>query len=91
MYKADEAGTSQFPTRADAVVIGGGVMGCSSLYHLAKLGLTNVVLIEKDQLTAGTTWHTAGLVWSLRPSDNEVFLLNRSKYMNISKLYYSII
>lgn len=40
--------------------MGGGVAGCSTLYHLTKMGHTNVVLLEKDQLTAGTTWHTAG-------------------------------
>ena len=48
------------PTHADAVIIGGGSLGCNTLYHLTKLGMTNVVLLEKDQLTAGTTWHTAG-------------------------------
>lgn len=48
------------PSRADVVVIGGGAVGSSSAYHLAKLGMKNVVLLEKDQLTAGTTWHTAG-------------------------------
>lgn len=48
------------PPSADVVIIGGGSIGCSTLYHLAKLGITNSVLIEKDQLTAGTTWHTAG-------------------------------
>lgn len=49
------------PTEADAVVIGGGSIGCSTLYHLTKLGVNNVVLLERDQLTAGTTWHTAGI------------------------------
>lgn len=68
----------EFPTSADAVIVGGGVSGCSLLYHLAKLGMTNVVLVEKDDITAGTTWHTAGLVWHLRPSDTEVQLLNYS-------------
>lgn len=42
------------------VVIGGGSLGCQTTYHLAKMGLTNVVLLERDRLTAGTTWHTAG-------------------------------
>lgn len=42
------------------VVIGGGSLGCQTVYHLAKMGLTNVVLLERDRLTAGTTWHTAG-------------------------------
>lgn len=45
---------------ADVVVIGGGSLGCQTLYHLAKMGMTNVVLLERDRLTAGTTWHTAG-------------------------------
>ena len=56
--------------------VGGGSVGCQTLYHLAKRGVTNAVLLEKDQLTAGTTWHTAGLVWRLRPSDVEIQLLS---------------
>ena len=55
---------------------GGGSVGCQTLYHLAKRGVTNAVLLEKDSLTAGTTWHTAGLVWRLRPSDVEIQLLS---------------
>ena len=46
------------------VIIGGGVIGTSVAYHLAKLGWTDVVLLERDQLTSGTTWHTAGLIVS---------------------------
>jgi len=53
------------PSSADVVIIGGGVIGCSTLYHLAKNGLTNAVLLERDQLTSGTTWHTAGSLHSL--------------------------
>lgn len=49
------------------VVIGGGSLGCQTTYHLAKMGMTNVVLLERDRLTAGTTWHTAGQA-SPRPS-----------------------
>jgi 4-methylaminobutanoate oxidase (formaldehyde-forming) len=52
------------------VIVGGGVIGCSIAYHLAKLGLTDVVLIERKQLTSGTTWHAAGLVGQLRQSMN---------------------
>jgi len=52
--------TAALPSSADVVIIGGGVIGCSTLYHLAKNGLTNAVLLERDQLTSGTTWHTAG-------------------------------
>src|SRR3954463_7572585 len=56
------------PERARAVVIGGGVGGCSVLYHLAKLGWTDSVLLEQYQLTHGSTWHSAGLVGQLRSS-----------------------
>lgn len=51
------------------------------LYNLARQGMTNLVLLEKDQLTAGTTWHSAGLVWRLRPSDTEIELLNYTRYL----------
>jgi 4-methylaminobutanoate oxidase (formaldehyde-forming) len=51
-----------FPTQAQVVIIGGGVIGCSVAYHLTKLGWRDVVLLERTQLTAGTTWHAAGLV-----------------------------
>ncbi|MCP5073591.1 MAG: FAD-dependent oxidoreductase [Rhodobacteraceae bacterium] len=53
---------SDFPTKARVVIIGGGVVGCSSLYHLAKAGWTDCVLLEKNELTAGSTWHAAGNV-----------------------------
>ncbi|MER8386417.1 FAD-dependent oxidoreductase [Mesorhizobium sp. M1329] len=58
------------PTKARAVIIGGGVSGCSVAYHLAKLGWTDVVLLERKQLTSGTTWHAAGLIGQLRGSQN---------------------
>ena len=51
-----------FPTHARVVIIGGGVIGCSTAYHLSKLGWKDIVLLERAQLTAGTTWHAAGLV-----------------------------
>ena len=54
------------PARADVVIIGGGIIGCSIAYHLAKLGITDVLLLERRQLTCGTTWHAAGLVPQLR-------------------------
>ncbi|UAB88405.1 FAD-dependent oxidoreductase [Ruegeria sp. SCSIO 43209] len=53
---------SDFPNKARVVIIGGGVVGCSSLYHLAKKGWTDCVLLEKNELTAGSTWHAAGNV-----------------------------
>lgn len=61
---------AQVPNKARAVVIGGGVSGCSVAYHLAKMGWTDVVLLERKQLTSGTTWHAAGLIGQLRGSAN---------------------
>jgi len=58
------------PSQARVVIIGGGVIGCSVAYHLGKLGITDVVLLERKQLTSGTTWHAAGLVGQLRQSIN---------------------
>jgi 4-methylaminobutanoate oxidase (formaldehyde-forming) len=58
------------PSKARAVVIGGGISGCSVAYHLAKLGWTDIVLLERKQLTCGTTWHAAGLIGQLRGSQN---------------------
>ena len=51
---------ADFPTTARVVIIGGGVVGVSTLYHLAKAGWTDCVLLEKNELTAGSTWHAAG-------------------------------
>ncbi len=61
---------AKIPTKARAVVIGGGVSGCSVAYHLAKSGWTDVVLLERRKLTSGTTWHAAGLIGQLRGSAN---------------------
>lgn len=54
------------PARAEVVIVGGGIIGCSIAYHLTKLGIRDVVLLERRQLTCGTTWHAAGLVPQLR-------------------------
>lgn len=59
-----------FPTQAQVVIIGGGIVGCSTAYHLARLGWSDVVLLERRQLTCGTTWHAAGLVGQLRATYN---------------------
>ena len=53
------------PSSTKVVVIGGGIAGCSVAYHLAKFGWKDTVLLERDQLTSGTTWHAAGLVGQL--------------------------
>jgi glycine/D-amino acid oxidase-like deaminating enzyme len=62
------------PARAKVVIIGGGVVGCSVAYHLTKLGIHDVVLLESGQLTCGTTWHAAGLIGQLRPTRAETEL-----------------
>jgi glycine cleavage system T protein len=54
------------PSHAETVIVGGGIAGASAAYHLAKLGRTDVVLLERHQLTSGTTWHAAGLIMQLR-------------------------
>ena len=69
--------TQPIPTHASAVIIGGGIAGCSVAYHLAKLGWKDVVLLERKQLTSGTTWHAAGLIAQLRATKNMTRL---SKY-----------
>lgn len=58
------------PAEASVVVIGGGIMGCSTLYHLTKLGVTDAILLERNKLTSGTTWHSAAQVRALRHSHN---------------------
>jgi len=58
------------PSHARVVIIGGGIVGCSVAYHLAKRGCTDVLLLERRQLTCGTTWHAAGLVGQLRATHN---------------------
>ena len=62
------------PNQAQVVIIGGGVIGCSLAYHLTKLGWTDVVLLERKELTSGTTWHAAGLVGQLRATKNMTML-----------------
>ncbi|MEM9631115.1 MAG: FAD-dependent oxidoreductase [Pseudomonadota bacterium] len=57
---------TELPGRAQYVIIGGGIVGCSVAYHLAKMGYTDIVLLEQGQLSCGTTWHAAGLVGQLR-------------------------
>ncbi|WP_372803250.1 GcvT family protein [Paracoccus seriniphilus] len=67
------------PKKARVVIVGGGVIGCSVAYHLTKLGWTDVVLLERKQLTSGTTWHAAGLIAQLRASQNMTRLAKYSQ------------
>jgi glycine/D-amino acid oxidase-like deaminating enzyme len=65
------------PGHAQIVIVGGGIAGCSTAYHLAKFGRTDVLLLEQGKLTSGTTWHAAGLVGQMRPNRNMTVM---SKY-----------
>lgn len=79
---------TSFPTHAQTVIIGGGSMGCNTAYHLTKLGMTDVVVLERDQLTSGTTWHAAGLIVAgLLPSEAEceIYTHGRDLYANLEK------
>ncbi|UWR71269.1 GcvT family protein [Phaeobacter inhibens] len=69
---------TELPSTAKAVIIGGGIIGCSTAYHLAKLGWTDTVLLERKKLTSGTTFHAAGLVGQLRSNANITQLLGYS-------------
>lgn len=66
----DKIMPSALPAHASVVVIGGGIMGCSTLYHLAQMGVTDAILLERNKLTSGTTWHSAAQVRALRSSRN---------------------
>jgi len=66
------------PQHAAVVVIGGGIMGCSTLYHLARAGVSDCILLERNQLTSGTTWHSAAQVRALRSTRNLTELIRYS-------------
>jgi 4-methylaminobutanoate oxidase (formaldehyde-forming) len=70
---------SSLPKKARVVIIGGGVIGCSVAYHLTKLGWEDVILLERKQLTSGTTWHAAGLIAQLRATANMTKLAKYSQ------------
>jgi 4-methylaminobutanoate oxidase (formaldehyde-forming) len=69
---------TDLPSSAKIVIVGGGIVGCSVAYHLGKMGLTDVLLLERGKLTSGSTWHAAGLVGQLRSSANITQLLGYS-------------
>ena len=66
------------PSHARVVIIGGGIIGCSTAYHLAELGWNDIVLLETGKLTSGSTFHAAGLVGQLRSNANVTQLLKYS-------------
>ena len=70
--------SNKIPESAKVVIIGGGVAGCSVAYHLAKYGWKDIVLLERDQLTSGTTWHAAGLIGQIGSSATITKLRNHS-------------
>lgn len=69
---------SDLPSSAKIIIVGGGIVGCSVAYHLGKMGITDVLLLEQGKLTSGSTWHAAGLVGQLRTSANITQLLGYS-------------
>lgn len=83
-----QAANQSLPTQSRVVIIGGGVIGCSTAYHLTKLGWEDVILLERKQLTSGTTWHAAGLVvCGGFASDTMLYLAHytRELYKNLEK------
>ena len=79
--------TKSLPQSAKVVVIGGGVVGTSCVYHLAKYGWKDVILLERDQLTSGTTWHAAGLVSQIGPSAT---ITKIRKYTYFSAIFFGL-
>jgi 4-methylaminobutanoate oxidase (formaldehyde-forming) len=70
--------TPTLPSQARVVIIGGGIIGCSTAYHLTRAGISDVVLLERAKLTSGSTFHAAGLVGQLRNNANVTQLLKYS-------------
>uniref|UniRef100_H2ZAI7 FAD dependent oxidoreductase domain-containing protein n=1 Tax=Ciona savignyi TaxID=51511 RepID=H2ZAI7_CIOSA len=83
--KDEKSSSNKLPTEADVVVIGAGSVGCSTAYHLAKLGGGKVILLEKSRITSGTTWHTAGILWSFRSTESETIMQLQTREL-ISKI-----
>ena len=76
------------PDKAQVVIVGGGIIGCSLAYHLTKFGYNDVVVVEKNQLTSGTTWHAAGLIVSGLLSDEtsaDIFTYGRQLYATLEQ------
>jgi glycine cleavage system aminomethyltransferase T/glycine/D-amino acid oxidase-like deaminating enzyme len=79
---------TSLPKHAQTVIIGGGSIGCNTAYHLTKLGMTDVVVLERDQLTSGTTWHAAGLIVAgllTSEAECEIYTHGRDLYASLEK------
>jgi 4-methylaminobutanoate oxidase (formaldehyde-forming) len=72
------SGDQELPDRAQVVIVGGGIVGASTAYHLTHLGWTDVVVVEQGQLSSGTTWHAAGLLGQLRATEGGTRLVQYS-------------
>ena len=70
IQKEDNKNQKPLPSYAKVVVIGGGVVGCSILFHLAKFGWKDAVLLERDELTSGSSWHAAGQIHTISSDPN---------------------
>lgn len=66
----DEATGKKLPSHVKVAIIGGGVVGCSILYHLAKFGWKDAILLERDELTSGSSWHAAGQIHTISSDPN---------------------
>ncbi|MCT8329329.1 GcvT family protein [Albidovulum sediminis] len=80
--------TQPTPTHARTVIVGGGSIGCSTAYHLTKLGMRDVVVLERDRLTSGTTWHAAGLIVAgvlKSESECEIYTHGRDLYARLEQ------
>ncbi|MDH3229873.1 MAG: FAD-dependent oxidoreductase [Alphaproteobacteria bacterium] len=80
--------TKALPAHAQTVIIGGGSIGCNTAYHLTKLGMRDVVVLEQGQLTSGTTWHAAGLIVAgllKSEAECEIYTHGRDLYANLEK------
>ncbi len=76
------------PKHAKVIIVGGGIIGCSVAYHLTKLGWTDVIVLERDQLTSGTTWHAAGLIVSgllMDETSADIFTYGRDLYSRLEQ------
>jgi len=86
MTDSTQAASQSLPSSARVVIVGGGIIGTSIAYHLAQMGCDDVVLLERDDLTSGTTWHAAGLMvtyGSLSETATEIRKYSRQLYASL--------